>query len=55
MIKLILKGEEEGTAVVTDKLNALSQVIDCMQRNGVHKITVEYKNRGQADKCSSSE
>lgn len=44
MIRLNLKGENEGTMIVTDKINALSRIIECMQRNEVREITVEYAN-----------
>lgn len=54
MIRLNLKGENEGTMIVTDKLNVLSRIIECMQSNEVNVITVEYKDRGQAVECSSS-
>lgn len=42
MIKLNLKGEEEGTMIITDKKNALSKIIECMPKSEVHEITVEY-------------
>lgn len=54
VVKVLIQNETVGNTVECENLEAVHQIIECMQKNEIEEIRVLYKNREQAGECSFS-
>lgn len=54
MVKLSIQSEREECGGLYTDLGAVKQIIDIIHKSDEVEISIKYKVRGQAEKCSSS-